>query len=121
MFAQKNHVRNPFLEGRFGFNYQINDNHSFGGFYQNTYDYVKTRSEYDDDLLADGVAYDHLQNSSVRRDKNTPIHQANLYYTGKAPSIRLIFITQAKWGNSASTSMPTTLHADSRVVTSSRN
>ena len=27
---QKNNVRNPFLEGRFGFNYQINDNHSFG-------------------------------------------------------------------------------------------
>ena len=31
---QKNNVRNPFLEGRFGFNYQINDSHSFGGFYQ---------------------------------------------------------------------------------------
>ena len=88
---QKNHVRNPFLEGRFGFNYQINNNHSFGGFYQNTYDYVKTRSEYDDDLLADGVAYDHLQNSSVRRDKNTPIHQANLYYTGKVGQLSIDF------------------------------
>ena len=88
---QKNHVRNPFLEGRFGFNYQINDNHSFGGFYQNTYDYVKTRSEYDDDLLADGVAYDHLQNSSVRRDKNSPIHQANLYYTGKVGQLSIDF------------------------------
>ncbi|MBQ9651666.1 MAG: TonB-dependent receptor, partial [Prevotella sp.] len=88
---QKNHVRNPFLEGRFGFNYQINDSHSFGGFYQNTYDYVKTRSEYDDDLQADGVAYDHLQNSSVRRDKNTPIHQANLYYTGKVGQLSIDF------------------------------
>ena len=88
---QKNHVRNPFLEGRFGFNYQINDNHSFGGFYQNTYDYVKTRSEYDDDLLADGVAYDHLQNSSVRRNKNSPIHQANLYYTGKVGQLSIDF------------------------------
>ena len=88
---QKNTVRNPFLEGRFGFNYQINDNHSFGGFYQNTYDYVKTRSEYDDDLLADGVAYDHLQNSSVRRNKNTPIHQANLYYTGKVGQLSIDF------------------------------
>ena len=88
---QKNHVRNPFLEGRFGFNYQINDNHSFGGFYQNTYDYVKTRSEYDDNLLADGVAYDHLQNSSVRRDKNTPIHQVNLYYTGKVGQLTIDF------------------------------
>ena len=88
---QQNHVRNPFLEGRFGFNYQISDNHSFGGFYQNTYDYVKTRSEYDDDLLADGKPYDHLQNSNVRRDKNTPSHQINLYYTGKVGQLSIDF------------------------------
>ena len=88
---QKNHVRNLFLEGRFGFNCQINNNHSFGGFYQNTYDYVKTRSEYDDDLLANGVTYDHLQNSSVRRNKNTPIHQVNLYYTGKVGQLTIDF------------------------------
>ena len=88
---QKNNVRNPFLDGRFGFNYQINDSHSFGGFYQNTYDYVKTRSEYDDDLQADGVPYDHLQNSSVRRDKNAPTHQVNLYYTGKVGQLSIDF------------------------------
>ena len=102
---QKYHVRNPFLEGRFGFNYQISDNHSFGGFYQNTYDYVKTRSEYDDDLLATPtpqpygsspragaqIPYDHLQNSSVRRDKNTPSHQVNLYYTGKVGQLSIDF------------------------------
>ncbi len=88
---QKNDVRNPFLEGRFGFNYQISNNHSFGGFYQNTYDYVKTRSEYDDDLLADGKPYDHLQNSSVRRDKNAPAHQINLYYTGKVGQLSIDF------------------------------
>ena len=84
-------ARNPFFEGRIGFNYQINDNHSFGGFYQNTYDYVKTRSEYDDDLFADGKPYDHLQNSSVRRDKNSPSHQVNLYYTGKVGKFSIDF------------------------------
>ena len=84
-------VRNPFFEGRLGFNYQINDNHSFGGFYQNTYDYVKTRSEYDDDLLADGKPYDHLQNSSVKRGKNSPNHQVNLYYTGKVGKLSIDF------------------------------
>ncbi|MBQ6377593.1 MAG: TonB-dependent receptor [Prevotella sp.] len=84
-------ARNPYFEGRFGFNYQINDNHSFGGFYQNTYDYVKTTSEYDDDLQADGVPYDHLQNSSVKRDKNAPIHQINLYYTGKVGQFSIDF------------------------------
>ena len=88
---QKNLVHNPFLEGRLGFNYQINDNHSLGGFYQNTYDYVKTRSEYDDDLLAEGVPYDHLQNSSVKRHKNAPFHQANLYYTGRVGKLSIDF------------------------------
>ncbi len=88
---QKNNARNPFFEGRFGFNYQINDNHSFGGFYQNTYDYVKTHNEYGDDLQADGKPYDHLQNSSVRRDKNTPNHQVNLYYTGKMGQLSIDF------------------------------
>ena len=76
-------ARNPYFEGRGGFNYQLNDSNSFGGFYQHTYDYVKTFNDNSDDLLADGSPYDHLHNSGTRRDRNTPKHQANLYYTGK--------------------------------------
>ena len=88
---QKDKVYNPFLEGRFGFNYQLNDNNSFGGFYQNTYDYVKTWSDYDDDLLANGSMYDHLQNSSVNRAEGAPKHQVNLYYTGKIGKLAIDF------------------------------
>jgi len=88
---QKDKVYNPFLEGRFGFNYQLNDNYSFGGFYQNTYDYVKTWSDYDDDLLANGSMYDHLQNSSVNRAEGAPKHQVNLYYTGKIGKLAIDF------------------------------
>ncbi len=88
---QKDKVYNPFLEGRFGFNYQLNDNNSFGGFYQNTYDYVKTWSDYDDDLQANGSMYDHLQNSSVNRAEGAPKHQANLYYTGKIGKLAIDF------------------------------
>ena len=80
---QKDFTRNPFFEGRFGFNYQINDKHSFGGFYQNTYDYVKTTSENVDDLQANGTMYDHLENRGVGRAEGSPKHQVNLYYTGK--------------------------------------
>ena len=79
----KDTVYNPFLEGRFGFNYQLNENNSFGGFYQNSYDYVKTWSDYDDDLQANGNMYDRLQNSSINRAKGAPKHQANFYYSGK--------------------------------------
>ena len=88
---QKNKVHNPFLEGRFGFNYQLNDDNSFGGFYQNTYDYVKTWSDYDDDLLANGSMYDHLQNSSVNRAEGAPKHQVNLYYIGKIGKLAIDF------------------------------
>ena len=88
---QKDKVYNPFLEGRFGFNYQLNDNNSFGGFYQNTYDYVKTWSDYDDDLLANGSMYDHLQNSSVNRAEGAPKHQVNLYYMGKIGKFAIDF------------------------------
>ena len=88
---QKDKVYNPFLEGRFGFNYQLNDNNSFGGFYQNTYDYVKTWSDYDDDLQANGNMYDHLQNSSVNRAEGAPKHQVNLYYTGKIGKFAIDF------------------------------
>ena len=88
---EEEHVRNPFLEGRFGFNYQLNDHNSFGGFYQNTYDYVKEWFEDDDDLHANGSMYDHLQNNSAKRNKGTPKHQANLYYTGKVGQLAIDF------------------------------
>ena len=87
----KSVTRNPYLEGRFGFNYQIDDNNSLGVFYQNNYDYVKTHSEYNDDLQANGIPYDHLHNSGIRRDKNTPKHQINLYYTGKVGQFTIDF------------------------------
>ena len=88
---QKDKVNIPFLEGRFGFNYQLDENNSFGGFYQNTYDYVKTWSDYDDDLQANGNMYDHLRNSSVNRAKGAPKHQVNLYYTGKIGKFAIDF------------------------------
>ena len=88
---ERNKVYNPFLEGRFGFNYQLNDNNSFGGFYQNTYDYVKTWSDDDDDLQANGNMYDRLQNSSVNRAEGAPKHQVNLYYTGKIGKLAIDF------------------------------
>jgi len=88
---QRDKVYNPFLEGRFGFNYQLNDNNSFGGFYQNTYDYVKTWSDNDDDLQANGNKYDRLQNSSVNRAEGAPKHQVNLYYTGKIGKLAIDF------------------------------
>ena len=96
---QKDKVYNPFLEGRFGFNYQLNDNNSFGGFYQNTYDYVKTWSDYDDDLQANGNMYDCLQNSSVNRAEGAPKHQVNLYYTGNIGQFNIDFNTDYTYRN----------------------
>ena len=84
-------ARNPYAEGRVGFNYQLNDSNSFGGFYQHVYDYVKTAYDNADELTANGTPYDHLHNVGTRRDKNAPKHQANLYYTGKLDRFTIDF------------------------------
>ena len=76
-------ARNPYLQGRAGFNFQLNDNSSFGGFYEHTHDYVKTWGTDEDELLANGDIYDHLTNHSTKRAKGMPLHQVNLYYVGK--------------------------------------
>ena len=83
--------RNPYFEGRIGFNYQIDEKNSFGGFYQNVYDYVKTNSKNADILLADATPYDRLYNSGTRRDTNGPKHQANVYYTGEVGKFTIDF------------------------------
>ena len=83
-------TRNPFVEGRFGFNYQTGD-HSFGGFYQHTYDYVKATESTDDDLTADGAHYDHLHNGSVSRRQGLPYHQLSIYYTGTVGKVDIDF------------------------------
>ena len=88
---EEEHVRNPFFEGRLGFNYQLNEYNSFGGFYQNTYDYMKVRIDDDDNLQANGTMYDHLQNSSIKRSEGAPKHQVNLYYTGKIGQLNIDF------------------------------
>ena len=84
-------TRNPFLEGRAGFNYQLNDNSSFGGFYEHTYDYVKISGTDTDELLANGNMYDHLVNHSVKRQKGLPRHEVNLYYVGKIGKMDINF------------------------------
>ena len=84
-------TRNPFLEGRAGFNYQLNDNSSFGGYYEHTYDYVKISGTDTDELLANGNMYDHLVNHSVKRQKGMPRHEVNLYYVGKIGKMDINF------------------------------
>ena len=88
---QKHNFQNPYFVGRFGFNYQIDDDNSFGGFYQNTYDYVKRTGNYSDVLEANGTMYDHLQNSNIRRNEGSPNHQVNLYYSGKVGHFSIDF------------------------------
>ena len=87
---EKSIASNPFFEGRFGFNYQKNDNNSFGGFYQKINDYVKTHTQSDDDLKANEIYFDHLQNSSIR-DSEAPKHQVNIYYSGLTGNLKYDF------------------------------
>ena len=52
---------------------------------------MKSSNQNNDDLKANDVPYDHLQNSGTRRDSNFPKHQANLYYIGKVGQFSIDF------------------------------
>ena len=52
---------------------------------------MKTFNEDTDELLANNTPYDHLHNSGIRRERNAPKHQANLYYAGKLGQFSIDF------------------------------
>lgn len=71
---------NPY--GKWGMNYQIDDNNSFGVFYSvynNTYEYFNLQSDYE--VKEDGkhvgkVKYDDDESSTIQG----PVHEADAYY-----------------------------------------
>lgn len=73
------------MSGTFGFNYQINDNHSFGARYQMLgypSSYVNT------DILSkvekNNDFYDQWSSNGIENRDYSLGHQLNLYYTGTA-------------------------------------
>lgn len=70
--------------GKIGFMYQVNEKHSFGGYYQGYYQNRNDRGRYDSQVFADKKLYDMWNSVSSEHRKTGPEHQSNIYYTGQA-------------------------------------
>ena len=90
---------NPY--GKWGMNYQIDDNNSFGVFYSvynNTYEYFNLQSDYE--VKEDGkhtgkVKYDDDESSTIQG----PVHEADAYYEGKLGKMSVNLNATALWSS----------------------
>ena len=90
---------NPY--GKWGMNYQIDDNNSLGVFYSvynNTYEYFNLQSDYEvkeDGKHAGKVKYDDDESSTIQG----PIHEADAYYEGKLGKMSVNLNATALWSS----------------------
>lgn len=81
------------ISSKFGFNQQINTEHSFGAYYQ--YGFMKTNSKGKSlsEIFSDKERFQYLDLESNGVEKGRPIHEANMYYTGRAGNLSIDFNT----------------------------
>ena len=101
-YVIKMRTRNPY--GKWGANYQIDDNNSLGVFYSvynNTHKYMRLLSDYT-------VSEDGKPLGSVRSDDDEsrsmegPIHETDVYYDGKIGKMGVSFNGTALWNKNRS-------------------
>ena len=82
--------RNISYFGQFGFNYEINKNHSFGATYELT---VAPRNKMSNDnrteVYADHELYDVWNTNAFSIEKIDPTHHSNFYYQGDINSLEI--------------------------------
>jgi len=90
---------NPY--GKWGMNYQIDDDNSLGIFYSvynNTYEYFNLQSDYEvkeDGKHAGKVKYDDDESSTIQG----PVHEADAYYEGKLGKMSVNLNATALWSS----------------------
>lgn len=76
-----NTIRN--FSGKIGFNYQIGENHSFGGYFETGSMKAKPNGSIESVVTNDGKPYEKLSTIQSAVERTMPSHEANVYYSGK--------------------------------------
>lgn len=77
--------------GKFGFNWQKGENHSFGAYYKTGSEKEKTRGFLDTDITSGGRPYGELHQTQHGTERTHPSHEANIYYNGTAGNLSIDF------------------------------
>ncbi|MDE6007270.1 MAG: outer membrane beta-barrel protein, partial [Muribaculaceae bacterium] len=85
------------MTGKLGFSYIINDRHSIGAYYQNSWNRHKTDGTIPSEIWQDGILLD-LYNSDVHNQSTAvPRHYANIYYNGIVGKLNIDFNADYIW------------------------
>ena len=85
------YLKNCDFSGKGGFNYQINQENSFGAFYQYDYQEYNTYIFTGSNVLTNGNLYDFTKINNDKKSTTNPKNSANFYYSGKAGKLDIDF------------------------------
>lgn len=107
------------MTGKIGFSWMINDRHSLGAYYQNSYNRHRTTGDIPSDVCQDGALLDRFTSDSEQETTAVPRHNANIYYSGSVGKLAIDFNADYLWYKSRETSSNDEVSetADSRLVT----
>ncbi len=70
------------ITGKIGVNYQFNDKHSIGAYYQNDYSRMHNYGHLTSNIADNGTLSESSSSDLDAWDKSLPCHSANVYYNG---------------------------------------
>lgn len=112
------------MTGKLGFSYMINDRHSIGAYYQNSWNRHHTDGSIPSEIWQDGVLLDRYNSDVRNRSTAVPRHYANLYYNGIIGKLNIDFNADYLWYKSRELSFNNELSEmgdDREVNTTSTN
>lgn len=112
------------MTGKLGFSYMINDRHSIGAYYQNSWNRHHTDGSIPSEIWQDGALLDRYNSDVRNRSTAVPRHYANLYYNGVIGKLNIDFNADYLWYKSRELSFNNELSEmgdDREVNTTSTN
>lgn len=85
------------MTGKLGFSYMINDRHSIGAYYQNSWNRHHTDGSIPSEIWQNGTLLDIYNSDVHNRSTAVPRHYANLYYNGIAGKLNIDFNADYIW------------------------
>ena len=93
------------MTGKIGFSYMINEKHSIGAYYQNSWNRHHTNGIIPSEVWLDGSLLDRYESDVNNRSTALPRHYANLYYNGVAGKFTIDFNADYIWYKSRELSL----------------
>lgn len=85
------------MTGKLGFSYMINDRHSIGAYYQNSWNRHHTDGTIPSEIWRDGSLLDRYNSDVHNQSTAVPRHNANLYYNGIVGKLNIDFNADYLW------------------------